>query len=49
MYLEGMDGGQKTLHGHLDFNSYMKILCVFIWNGQTDEQTDREINPVWAG
>jgi hypothetical protein len=52
-YLEGMDDGQKTLRGHLDFNSHMKIQRVFIDNGQknrgTDELTDGEINPVWAG
>jgi hypothetical protein len=29
-YSEGMDDGQKTPRGHPDFNSYMKILCVFI-------------------
>jgi hypothetical protein len=44
-----MDEGQKTPRGHPDFNSYVKILRVFIWNGQTDEWTDGEINPVWAG
>jgi hypothetical protein len=48
-----MDDGQKTPRGHPDFNSFMKIQHVFIDNGQinrqTDEQTDGEINPVWAG
>jgi hypothetical protein len=52
-YSEGMDDGQKTPRGHPDFNSYVKILRVFIDNGrtnrQTDGQTDGEINPVWAG
>ncbi len=52
-YLEEMDDGQKTPRGHPDFNSYVKILRVFIdnrqRNSQTDGQTDREINPVWAG
>ncbi len=31
-YFEGMDNGQKTPHGHPDFKSYIKILCVFIDN-----------------
>ncbi len=52
-----MDDGQKTPPGHPDFNSYVKILRVFITNGRTDRQTDRQtdtqtdgkINPVWAG
>ncbi len=52
-YLEGMDDGQKTPHGHPDFNSYVKILRVFIDNGRANRQTDRwtdgEIIPVWAG
>ncbi len=48
-YSEGMDDGQKTPRGHPDFNSYMKILCVFKDNRQMDGQTDGEINPVWAG
>jgi hypothetical protein len=54
MYSEGMDDGQKTPHGHPDFNSYVKILrvLVFITDRQTDRQTDRrmdrDINPVWA-
>jgi hypothetical protein len=29
-YSEGMDDGQKTPPGHPDFNSYVKILRVFI-------------------
>jgi hypothetical protein len=48
-YSEGMDDGQKTPRGHPDFISYVKIQCDFIDNGQTNRQTDREINPVWAG
>ncbi len=47
-YLEGMDDGQKTPRGHPDFNSYVKILRVFITDRWTDRQTDRKINPVWA-
>jgi hypothetical protein len=49
-YLEGMDDGQKTPRGHPDFNSYVKILRVLVFqtDGQTDRWTDREINPVWA-
>ncbi len=39
-YSEGMDNGQKTPHGHPGFNSYVKILGVFIWNRQMDGQTD---------
>ncbi len=39
--MERMDDGQKTPCGHPDFNSYVKILCVFIWNGQTNRHTDR--------
>jgi hypothetical protein len=46
-YSEGMDDGQKTPCRHPDFNSYVKILRVFIF--QTDRQTDRKINLVWAG
>ncbi len=42
-YSEGMDDGQKTPRGHPDFNSYVKILCVFITNGQTNRQTDRQM------
>jgi hypothetical protein len=30
---EGMDNGQKTPPGHSDFNSYVKILRVFIDKG----------------
>ena len=41
-YLEVMDDGQKTPRGHPDFNSYVKILRVFIDNGQTKGQTDRQ-------
>jgi hypothetical protein len=47
-YSEGMDGGQKTPRGHPDFNSYVKILRVFIFqmdrqtNVRTDERTDRQ-------
>jgi hypothetical protein len=52
-YSEGMDNGQKTPHGHPGFNSYVKSLRVFIMNGwtnrQTDRQTEGEMNPVWAG
>jgi hypothetical protein len=40
-----MDDGQKTPRGHPDFNSYVKILHVFIDN----RLTDGEINLVWAG
>jgi hypothetical protein len=42
-----MDDGQKTPRGHPEFNSYMKILRIFIF--RTDRQPDRDINPVWAG
>jgi hypothetical protein len=43
-YLEGMDDRQKTPRGHPDFNSYVKILRVFIFqtDRRTDEQTDRQ-------
>jgi hypothetical protein len=37
-YSEEMDDGQKTPREHPDFNSYMKILHVFIF--QTDGRTD---------
>jgi hypothetical protein len=37
-----MDDGQKTPRGHPDFNSYVKILRVFIF--QTDERTDRRMD-----
>ncbi len=37
-YSEGMDDGQKTPRGYPDINSYLKILCVFIF--QTDGRTD---------
>jgi hypothetical protein len=45
-----MDDGQKTPHGHPDFDSYMKIqrVLVSITDGWTDGWTDREFNPVWA-
>ncbi len=46
-YLEGTDDGQKTPHGHSDFNSYVKILCVFIC--RTDRITDGETNTLAAG
>jgi hypothetical protein len=39
-----MDDGQKTPRGHPDFYSYVKILRIFIWNGQTNGQTDGEIH-----
>ncbi len=52
-YSEGMDDGQKTPRGHPDFNSYVKILRVFITNGQTNRQTDRQMEKytrcAWAG
>ncbi len=47
--MEGMDDGQKTPRGHPDFNSYVKILRVFITDRHTDRQTVGEIKPVWAG
>jgi hypothetical protein len=51
MYSEGTDNAQKTPHGHPDFNSYVQNLRVFIFqtDRHTNRQTDREINPVWAG
>jgi hypothetical protein len=42
---ERMEDGQKTPREHPDFNSYVKVLRVFIDN----RQMDGEINPVWAG
>jgi hypothetical protein len=45
-YLEGMDDGQTTPRGHPDFNSYVKILRVLVFqtdgrmDGQTDGQTE---------
>jgi hypothetical protein len=38
------DDGQKTPHGHADFDSYIKILRVLvcITDEQTDRQTDRQ-------
>jgi hypothetical protein len=46
-----MDDGQKTPRGHPDFNSYVKILRVFIFQMDriTERQMDGDINPVWAG
>ncbi len=48
-----MDDGQKTPRGQPDFNSYVKILPVFIWNGQTNRQTNRQAEKytcyAWAG
>ncbi len=41
-YSEGMYVGQKTPRGHPDFNSYVKILRVFIDNRQTNRQADRQ-------
>ncbi len=43
-YSEEMDNGQKTPRRHPDFNSYVKILCVFIENGQTNRQTDSRMD-----
>ncbi len=43
-YSEGMDDGQKTPHGHPDFNSYVKNLCVLVFI--TDGWTDRDIHPL---
>ena len=44
-YSEGMDDGQKTSRGHSDFNYYVKILCVFIFqtDGQMNRQTEKLI------
>ncbi len=50
---EGMDNGQKTPHGHPDFNYYVIILRVFIDNRQTDRQTETQTDthsyliPTW--
>jgi hypothetical protein len=41
-YSEVMDGERKTPRGHPDFNSYVKILRVFIWNGWMNRQTNRQ-------
>ncbi len=41
-----MDDGQKTPRGHPDFNSYVKILRVFIV--RTDRITDGETNTLAA-
>ncbi len=49
-YFEGMDDGQKTPCGHPDFNSYVKILRVFIDNRGTNRQTDRQTEKlIWCG
>jgi hypothetical protein len=40
-YFKGTEDGQMTPHGYPNFNSCVKNLCVFIFDG--------EINPVWAG
>ncbi len=50
-YSEETDNGQITPRKHPNFNSYAKNLRVFVFitDGWTDRQTDREINPVWAG
>ncbi len=44
-YSEGMDNGQKTPREHPDFNSYVKILHVFIFqmDGGMDRQTEKLI------
>ncbi len=47
-FSEGMDDGQKTPRGHPDFNSYVKILRVFIWNRWMNRQTDGDTYCVWA-
>ncbi len=51
-YSEGMDDGQKTSCEHPKFNSYMKNLCVLVF--QTDGQTDRWMDGlteklIWCG
>jgi hypothetical protein len=43
-----MDDGQKTPLGHPDFNSYVKILCVFITDRHTDRQTEKLIGVGWV-
>ncbi len=56
-YSEGKDDGQKTPCGHPDFNSYVEIQRVFIDNGRTDEQMNRQTDKqtekytcfAWAG
>jgi hypothetical protein len=42
-YSEGMEDGQKTLRSHLDFNSYVNILHVFITHRHTDRQAEKLI------
>jgi hypothetical protein len=39
-----MDDGQKTPRGHPDFNSYVKILRVLIFqmDGRMDKRTNRQ-------
>ncbi len=47
-----MEEGQNTPRGHPDFDSYIKKSTYFHMertDKQTDEQTDGEINLVWAG
>jgi hypothetical protein len=41
-----MDDGQKTPRGHPNFDSYVKILLVFVFrtDGRTERQTDRQRN-----
>ncbi len=52
-YSEEMEDGQKTPRGHPDFNSYVKILRVFIFqtdDGLTDGRTDgRTEKIIWYG
>jgi hypothetical protein len=47
-YLEGMDSGQKNPPEHPNWYSHVKNLHVLVFrtDGQTDGQTDRDINPV---
>jgi hypothetical protein len=51
MYSEGMDDGQITLLEYPNFNSYIKHLHVLVFrtDGQTDRQTDGDINLGGAG
>jgi hypothetical protein len=45
-----MDNGQKTPRGHPDVDSYVKILRVFIDNGQTNRRTDKRTEKlIWCG
>jgi hypothetical protein len=52
-YSEGTDNGQITSPGYPNFNSYVKNLRVLVFprqtDGQTDRQTEREINLGGAG